>query len=56
MIDFKEFIKLRDFLYRKTGIYIEDKRYELDLKKNLISFDKSSSNDRENNFNNTFGF
>lgn len=33
MIDFKEFIKLRDFLYRKTGIYIEDKRYELFSKK-----------------------
>ena len=29
---------------------------ELDSKKNLISFNKSSSNDRENNFNNTFGF
>ena len=33
MIDFKEFIKLKDFLYRKTGIYIEDKRYELFSKK-----------------------
>jgi hypothetical protein len=29
---------------------------ELDSKKNLISFNKSSSNDRENNFNKTFGF
>jgi chemotaxis protein methyltransferase CheR len=33
VLNFKEFVKLRDFLYRKTGIYIEDSRYDSFTKK-----------------------
>ena len=51
-IKHKEFI---EWLFKHQ--FINQSVYEeLDLKKNLISFDKSSSNDRENNFNKTFGF
>ena len=50
-IKHKEFI---EWLFKHQ--FINQSVYEeLDLKKNLISFDKSSSDDRENNFNNTFG-
>lgn len=51
-IKHKEFI---EWLFKHQ--FINQSVYEeLDLKKNLISFDKSSSDDRENNFNKTFGF
>lgn len=33
MLNFKEFIKLRDFLYRKTGIFIDDSKYDSLVKK-----------------------
>ena len=50
-IKHKEFI---EWLFKHQ--FINQSVYEeSDLKKNLISFDKSSSDDRENNFNNTFG-
>ncbi|MEA2049220.1 MAG: protein-glutamate O-methyltransferase CheR [Campylobacterota bacterium] len=33
MINYKDFIKVRDFLYRKTGIFIDDKKEESFVKK-----------------------
>ncbi len=33
MLNFKEFIKVRDYLYRKTGIYIDDKKQDSFIKK-----------------------
>jgi len=33
MINYKEFVKVRDFLYRKTGIFIDDKKEESFVKK-----------------------
>ena len=50
-IKHKEFI---EWLFKHQ--FINQSVYEeLDLKKSLISSNKSSSDDRENNFNNTFG-
>ena len=37
MLNLKEFIKIRDFLYRKTGIYMEEGRFEL-LNSKLSSY------------------
>ncbi|QOG11208.1 CheR family methyltransferase [Arcobacter sp. FWKO B] len=44
MIEFKDFLRLRDFLYRKTGIYMDDKKYE-QFSKKLISYLKEHSYD-----------
>lgn len=33
MLNYKDFIKVRDFLYRKTGIYIDDKKQDSFIKK-----------------------
>jgi len=32
-LNFKEFVKVRDYLYRKTGIYIDDKKQNAFVKK-----------------------
>ncbi|MEA3290175.1 MAG: protein-glutamate O-methyltransferase CheR [Campylobacterota bacterium] len=33
MINYKEFIKIRDYIYRKTGIFIDDKKQDSFIKK-----------------------
>ncbi len=33
MLNYKEFVKVRDYLYRKTGIFIDDKKQDSFIKK-----------------------
>jgi len=41
MINFRDFVKLRDFLYRKTGIFIDDKKHDQFTKKLVPYLEKN---------------